>query len=111
MMVDAEIHQLMHMGAVSGARIDRQVWEMLPHDLGDAKRVLDIVDREHEGPRLVGLRRPQDVEPPGVAVIDLGAEALHEIDLRDIGIERGERDARARAKYAPRSARSVRSQR
>ena len=90
MMVDAEIHQLVHVGAVARPRIDRQVGKMRAHDLGDPERGLDIVDGEHEGARLVGARRAQDIEPPRVAVIDLRAEALHEIHLLDIGVERGE---------------------
>ena len=57
------------------------------------REAFDIVDGKHEGARLVGAGRAQDVEPACVAVIDLRAEALHEIDLLDIRIERGEGNA------------------
>jgi hypothetical protein len=83
----------MHMRAVSGAGIDGQIRVMLPHDLGHSQRVLDIVDGEHKGGRLVGAGRAQDVEAPGIAIVDLGAEAPHEIHLLDIGVERGEGNA------------------
>ena len=81
------------MDAVARPRIDRQIGKMLAHHLRDPERGLDIVDGEHEGARLVGLRRAQDVEPSGVAVIDLRAEPPHEIHLLDIRVERGEGNA------------------
>ena len=81
------------MDAVARPRIDRQVGKMLAHDLRDPERGFDIVDGEHEGARLVGLRRAQDVEPAGIAVIDLRAEPPHEIHLLDVRIERGEGNA------------------
>jgi hypothetical protein len=74
----------------SRARIDRQVRKVLPHRLGHPERVLDIIDGKHEGGRLVGLSGTQDIDPSGVAVIDLSPEPLHEIHLLDIRIERGE---------------------
>ena len=72
----------MHMSAVARPRVDRQIGKMLPHDLGDPERRLDIVDSQHEGARLVGARGAQNVEPAGIAVIDLRAEALHKVNLR-----------------------------
>ena len=73
----------MHVGAVSRPRIDRHIGKVLPHGLGDPERALDIVDGQHEGARLLGLGRAQDVDPARVAVIDPAAEALHEVHLLD----------------------------
>ena len=76
----------MHVNAVARARIDWQVGEIGAHDLRDPYRGIDLVDREHEGPRLVGPRRPQDIETAGIAIIYLRAEPPHEIDLLDARI-------------------------
>ena len=72
------------MGAVARPRVDRQIRKMAAHDFGDPERGIDIVDCQHEGARLVGARRAQDIDAAGVAVIDLRAEALHEVDLLDV---------------------------
>ena len=67
---------------------------MLAHDLRDPERGFDIVDGEHEGARLVGLRRPQDVEPAGITVNrSQRAEPPHEIHLLDIRMKRREGNA------------------
>ena len=93
MMVDAEIHQPVHMGPIPRAGVDGQIGEVRSHDLRDPERAFDIVDRQHEGARLVGAGGAKDVDAPRIPIVDLRAEALHEIDLLDIGVERRERDA------------------
>src|SRR6187397_1318567 len=78
------------MGPVTCARIDRQIGKMRAHHFRYTKRAVDLVDGEHESTSLVGACRAQDIEAACITVVDLGAEAPHEIHLLDARIERGE---------------------
>jgi len=61
--LDAEVHQLVGVAAVAGARIDRHVRVALLDHRRGAQRGLHIVDRQHEGARFARLRRVQDLGP------------------------------------------------
>src|SRR6185437_8670206 len=78
---EAEIHQLVHMGPIARARIDRQIGKMCSHHFRYTKRAVDLIDGEHESTSLVGARRAQDIEAACIAVVDLRAEAPHKIHL------------------------------
>ena len=54
---------------------------MPPHQLGGAHRGLDVIDGEHEHLGALGARGAQQVQPRSVAVVDLVAEAAHEVDV------------------------------
>src|SRR6185295_20359336 len=65
---------------------------VLAHHLGDANRCFDVVDGEHEGARLVRLGRFQDLVATDVAVVDLGAEFSHDLDLLGTGVDGSDGD-------------------
>ena len=92
-MGDAQLEQLVGVRAVPGAGEDDQVREMLLHLPRSPQGGLHVVDGEDEHLRLVRPRRPEQVQARGVAVEDLVAEALQEVDLRRVGVHGGEGDA------------------
>src|SRR2546422_9147325 len=79
--------------AVARAREDRNLREMLANDRRRLHRGLDVVDGEHEELGFAGLRRLQQLEARGVAVVDLASEAPDEIHLLVAHLERRERHA------------------
>ena len=52
----AEIHELMHMSPVAGTGVDGKIRKVLADHFGDAQRVLDIPDGQHERRRLLSAR-------------------------------------------------------
>ena len=89
----------------------RMLRELLAHQYRSADGGLDVVDGEHQKPRALRARSPQQVKPRGVAVEDLVAEAAHEVDVRLAAVEGGEGDALDAQHAAPRSDRNGRSRR
>src|SRR5229473_3488359 len=97
--LDAQVPQAKQVHAVARAGEDRNLREVLAHDCRSFRRSLDVVDRQHEELRLARLRRLEQLEARSVAVIDLAAEAPHEIHLLVARFERRERHA-AHAQHA-----------
>ena len=87
------------MHAVTRAREDRNLREVLAHDRRSLRRGFDIVNGQHEELRLARLRRLEQLEAGSVAVIDLAAEAPNKIHLLVAHLERRERHA-AHAQHA-----------
>src|SRR5580658_2114111 len=87
---DAGVHEREGMLAVARAREDLQVRKLLAHQHRGAHRGVDVFDRQHQHLGALCAGRAQQVEPRGVAVIDLVAEAAHEIDVRLADVERRE---------------------
>jgi hypothetical protein len=63
------------------------------HERGRPHRSLDVVDGQHEQPRVLCPGRLQKLEARGIAVVDLVAEAAHEIDLLVARLQRREMHA------------------
>src|SRR5262249_38216626 len=90
---NSRIHERERMLAIAGARKDGQLRELLAHERRGAYRGIDVIDRQHEHARVLRTGRTQQIEPRGVTVVDLVAEASHEIDVGLTAVERGERQS------------------
>ena len=93
MSVDAQVAQLVVVRDVARPRDDRQVREVLAHQLGHLDALLDVVDGQHHHARLVGAGGAQQVQPRRVAVEHRPAEAAHGLDLLGVVLEHGGREA------------------
>ena len=94
-MLHAQFHQLPGVVAVTGTHEQLQVRELMAHHAHYACRGLGIIDRHQHDPGLLGTRRPQQFGAAGIGVEDARPELTHELDLGDIGVQRGEVDALA----------------
>ena len=86
------VHECERMLAIARAGENPQAREIFAHHLRRAHRCVDVVDRKHEEIGRFGSGRAQQIQPRCIAVIDLVAEAAHEVDVRLTRIERGEFD-------------------
>src|SRR5208337_5519596 len=75
-MLDAEVHQLVDVAPVAGARVDGDMREESFDKLRCLQRLIDVVEGEHKGPRFGCLRSLQDPKPAGIAKIALIAELV-----------------------------------
>ena len=73
--------------AVTRAGEDLQARELLARQHRSARRGLDVVDRQHQDARARGARGAQQIQPRGIPVVDLVAEAPHEIHVRLAAVE------------------------
>ena len=85
LILNAEIHELMHVTPVAGAGVDWHVREMGFDQFDRLERLLNVVDRQHEGPRLASLRSFENRKLGGIAEITLVAELIDELNLTGIG--------------------------
>src|SRR3989475_10007818 len=97
--LDAQVPQAKQVYAVTGAREDRNLREVLAHDRRSFHRGLDIVNGQHEELRLARLRRPEQFQARSVPVVRLVAVAPDEIHLLVAHLERRERHT-AHAQHA-----------
>src|SRR6266699_2176116 len=86
------VHQREGVLAIARAGVDLEARKVLARQCGSALRGIRVVDREHQDPGAIGPRGAQQLEPRGIAVVDLVAEAAHEIDVRLAVVEGGEGD-------------------
>src|SRR5262245_64811687 len=82
----------MRVETVARTRVDLEPGKVPAHGLRGTDRGLDIVDREHKQLGVFGAGGGEQIQPRGVAIVDLVAEAAHRLHLLGAGVERGEGD-------------------
>ena len=85
----AALEQLRPVLRVARPRHDRELREVLARQVHQREVALDVVDRHHQHLGLAGTGHAQQVEPRGVAVVHLPAEAPRRLHLIGADVEHG----------------------